>query len=68
MSSWGKLWAKRYKKAKKNPTATSEKTGEKNWVLGAKAGYSACPLQSTPQSHLCLNEPDPWAHPYPHPI
>ena len=41
MCSWGKLWTTRYKKTKKNPTATSDE-------LGAKAGYSARPLHSTP--------------------
>ena len=40
MCSWGKLWTTRYKKTK-NPTATSEEPG-------AKAGYRACPLHSTP--------------------
>ena len=40
MCSWGKFWTTRYKKTK-NPTATS---GD----LGAKAGYCACPLHSTP--------------------
>ena len=38
--SWGKLWTRRYKKTK-TPTAISEE-------LGAKAGYWACPLHSTP--------------------
>ena len=40
MCRWDKLWTTRYKKTK-NPTATSEEAG-------AKAGYCACPLLSTP--------------------
>ena len=37
----GQILYKRYKKTKKPPNATSKK-------LGAKAGYYACPLYSTP--------------------
>ena len=51
MSSWGKLWTIRYKKTK-NPAATSEGPG-------AKAGYCACPLPSTP--------PKGWADHLSHP-
>ena len=64
MRSWGKFWT-RYKKTK-NPTAASEEPG-------AKAGYSACPLHSTPPKgwadHLRPpSSPSLWTRPYPHPI
>ena len=40
MSSWGKLWTRRYKKTK-NWTTTSQKPG-------TKPGYCTCPLHITP--------------------
>ena len=49
MCTWGKFWTKDTKRPK-NPTATFEEPG-------AKAGYCACPLHTTPPKgwakHLC---------------
>ena len=47
MCSWGKLWTKRYKKTKE-PNWYFWRVGRRNRVLGAKAGYCACLLHSTP--------------------
>ena len=54
----GQILDKRYKKTKKTPTATSEELGAKTGS-GAKAGYCACPLNSTP--------PEGWAKHLSHP-
>ena len=54
MHSWGKLWTKN-----KKPNCHLWRAGSKNKVLGAKAGYCACPLHTTP--------PDGWANHLSHP-
>ena len=59
MRSWGESWTKRHKKTK--PNCHIWRAGSKNWALGAKGGYCACPLHPAPQrvgelpSHPC-----PW--------
>lgn len=59
MCIWGKLWTRVYKKTK-SPVATSEEPG-------AKTGYCACPLHTTPPKGWANPlKPDPWTQPYPH--
>ena len=71
MCSGGKLWTKRYKKTKKSllPLLKSQK---QKTVLGAKAGYKACPQHSTPpragKPPKPPLQPDPRTHSYPHRI
>ena len=48
LCSWGKFWTKRYKRPKQF-NCHFWRAGNKNRVLGAKAGHCACPLQSTPR-------------------
>ena len=56
--SWGKLRTKGFKKTKQ-PNCYFWRPRSKNWVLGAKAGYCACPLYSI--------LPKGWAHYLSHP-
>ena len=58
VSSWGKIWTRRYTERPKNATATSEE-------LGRKAGHCACPLTEHHQrggQTLRHPQPDPWTH------
>ena len=48
MRSWGESWTKRFKKTKSN--CHFWRARSKNWALGAKGGYCACPLHPAPQS------------------
>ena len=52
------------KKIQKDPKPSSH--------LGAKAGYRTCNLHVTPEEvdkpPEPLLQPDPWSHPFPHPI
>ena len=70
IGSWGKLQTKGFKKTKQ-PNCYFWRPRSKNWVLGAKAGYCACPpvLNTTkgagtlPKPPL---QPNLWTHPYSH--
>ena len=69
--SWGQLWTTRYKKTK-NPTATSEEPGakaggqEKSRVLLMPPAHNTTKGVGRPPKPPL--RPDPWTHPYPHPI
>ena len=74
MHSWGKFCTKRYKKRPKSPSATSEEprakagkgVGNKSRVLRMPPAHTTTKgVGKSPKPPL---RPDPWTHPYPHPI
>ena len=71
MRSQGKFWTKDTRRPK-NPTAASEEPGVKTGCWEQKHGTEHAPctphhqrVGKTPKPPL---RPDPWTHPYPHPI
>ena len=73
--SWGKLWGNRYEKTKKKKKiliATSEEAGAETgcWEQkqGAAHASSTQPHQRGGKPPKPPLRPNPWTHPYPHPI
>ena len=73
MCSWGKFWTKDTKRPKKKPQLPLLKSWEQKQGVGGKSrALRMPPARNTtkgagrpPEPRL---QPDPWTHPYPHPI